>query len=78
MTKGDYNSNYNENYRKMETITPNKVTRYDLINKNYIFPQDNYAPESNYNGSYRNTSENRVRTEKISYPDNDLFPKGKF
>jgi hypothetical protein len=62
----------------MVPATASKVTRYDLINKNYIFPQDKHQTESNYTGSYKNNADLRVRTEKISYQDNDMFPKGKF
>ncbi len=76
--KNDYLSAYTDNYRKPETGSGSKVTRYDLINKNYIFPQDNFQAESNYTGSYKNNSETRVRTERVNYPDNEMFPKGKF
>ena len=26
-----------------ETVSTTKVTRYDIINKNYIFPQDKFT-----------------------------------
>jgi hypothetical protein len=54
--KGDYNSSYADNYIKHEQGPASKVTRYDIINKNYIFPQDKYTAESNYTGSYKNTA----------------------
>lgn len=55
-----------------------KVTRYDLINKNYILPQENYPIQSSYTGDYKNNSSSRVRTEKALYPQNEVLPKGKF
>jgi hypothetical protein len=74
----DYNSNYANNYVNHEAGPPNKVTRYDLINKNYIFPQEPFKGESNYSGAYKNNVDSRVKAEKVSYPDNDVLPKGKF
>ncbi len=58
----DYNSSYADNYQKHDQVAPNKVTRYDLINKNYIFPQEKYIGESNYTQSYKNNDNGRVRT----------------
>jgi hypothetical protein len=74
----DYSSNYANNYINHEAAAPTKVTRYDLINKNYIFPQEAFKGESNYTGTYKNNVDSRVRAEKVSYPENDVLPRGKF
>jgi hypothetical protein len=60
----DYRPNNPDNHRKPEphAASTSKVTRYDLINKNYIFPQDKHQSESNYTNSYKNNSDLRVRT----------------
>jgi hypothetical protein len=55
-----------------------KVTRYDIINKNYILPQESYPHESSYTGSYKNNAGSRVRTEKVAHVQNEILPKGKF
>jgi hypothetical protein len=36
------------NPAKLVPAGQNKLTRYDIINKNYIFPQDKYTIETNY------------------------------
>lgn len=53
----EYVSNYVDHYRNHQAIPPSsKATRYDLINKNYIFPQEQFIPETNYTGSYKNNA----------------------
>ena len=42
-------------------MSGNKVTRYDIINKNYIFPQDKINIESSYNAYYYDNTKDRVR-----------------
>ena len=64
--------------REEQAAGGNKVTRYDIINKNFILPQGQYPQESSYTGTYKNNNHERVMTEKITYPQNQVIPKGKF
>ena len=50
--KGEYNSSYTDTYKGEGGGEYQKVTRHDLINKNYIFPQDKYAHMSSYTEEY--------------------------
>lgn len=52
----------NQPTMSIKPSTSNKVTRFDLINKNYILPQDNYPMQSSYTGDYQNNSNSRVHT----------------
>jgi hypothetical protein len=54
------------------------MTKHDLINKNFIMPQDANTYTSNYTGSYPGYSNQRVKTDKVVYPENQIMPKGKF
>ena len=53
------------------------MTRHDVINKNYIFPQDKFNGQSSYTYDYPG-KEARVKTEKVAYHDHDVIPRGKF
>lgn len=68
----------NQHIPNVKPSTSNKLTRFDLINKNYILPQENYPIQSSYTGDYQNNSNSRVHTEKITYPQNEVIPRGKF
>jgi hypothetical protein len=63
---------------RQEPPSTTKLTRYDIINKNYIFPQEKYPLESSYSANYYDNSKDRVRTDKVTYPQNEVLPSGKF
>lgn len=68
----------NQHAPQPKPSSSNKLTRFDIINKNYILPQDNYPIQSSYSGDYQNNANSRARPDKITYPQNEVLPKGKF
>lgn len=72
------NPYYQPNTRDVKPESSSKVTRFDLINKNYILPQGTNPVESSYTGDYKNNSNSRIRTERAAYPQNEVLPKGNF
>lgn len=64
--------------RQQRQASKGMNSKYDLINKNFIMPQQTISYQSNYTNSYPGHSNNRVKTDKITYPANEVIPKGQF